>query len=193
MIINENDGWILTSPSKCGTESVMSMVKKLGVDGLYYSMPKHARVVPDAYSEYRPYMLVRNPYDRMWSAYQWLRRRKWWEHERISRMNFGSYCKMIKDLRWDNMELLDDPAVHGGMSDWLFSCTDIDSTWEPEVVFRLEDEFEDTAEELKLGSVIKHVNADKSGDKPKWTNAAIRLVNEAWAIEDCERFGYDLR
>jgi len=192
MIINDEAGWILTSPSKCGTESIMSMVKKANVPYMYYQMPKHARVVPDEFRDYTRYMVVRNPYDRMWSAYQWLRRRKWWRHDEIVQMNFGQYCRMIYRLRDQHFDMLEDPTVHGGMSDWLFSCSDIAMAWEPTRVWRLEDEFDRMVRQLALGVEIKHTNADKSGVQPSWSRMADAYTNGAWAIEDCEQFGYEL-
>lgn len=188
MILGEK--FVISTPTKVATESLMRLAKDYP-SLLRYEPPKHSRFAPEGYIQ--RIMIVRDPYDRMESAYKWLSRRKWWDE--MNGLEFTDYLIFIRQLRRNNLLYLYDPrcqSQNNKMWDWIFNQTDFFDVYQPTKTVRLEDGWDWLWDLLGVELEMPHINKATSSEI-EWTAKDIKLVDDCWASDDCFAFGYKRR
>ena len=158
MIISHDGEFLIGTPTKCGTHTLEAVAKRAERRGLGSqlciagpiapdtSRRQHHMYVPKEWAHYRRLLLVRNPYDRAVSLYEWLRDPAWYtqwgakyvqrgEHPKVDgdsrpAMNFNEFVTWLREQKrdWVNVEsraLSEGRVVRGEgsmayQSPWIF-------------------------------------------------------------------------
>lgn len=146
MLISHKHEFIVAMPTKCGTNSLRNMALKWVRDGgdpdvlMEHPKLRHRMDVPEGCEEYQRYIVVRNPFHRMVSSFQWLLDHKnQWRHDELNKVLVEQYDgdrqRMFR--RWWLTELLgakselsgvQRPVTHGiAPFTWVDSLTELKS------------------------------------------------------------------
>jgi len=210
MIVDLEYGSVIATPTKCGTTSIEALARSRGSRlGLTTVRPRqHRMVVPDEYANFRRYMMVRNPYDRLASIYLYLSNPSnysQWAHWEVVDKTFTQFLYWYVRMRDHyNIQLAVDPggAAHDDRwykspNLWLVSLGECMQVLQPQGLIRLENLEADLKETGRDEWGGKMLHSNRSTNRKKETRAmygskqALQKVNQSFLLSDCERLGYE--
>lgn len=181
--------YVIASPTKTGTKSLVTLARSRPELGLRYVPNGHRMHAPAGCAHFTRHLIVRNPYARLASIYDYLRRRVGdWGHREAASLSFPVWLDHFLDLRRDFSAANYDaepPSI------WLatqYECWRIlmaDHFW------RLE-EIGDLLRALKIDAELPRVNQGPARRRLSavFTKHCRQRVWEEWSRMDCEWFGY---
>lgn len=184
MIVGRN--FVIATPTKTGAQSLSYWAKRRAE--LTYLPEGHRMNAPDEQMRFR-YLMVRNPYARLYSIYKYLMRRETteWGCIEARRLSFAAWVDHFLSMR-SSFSIRDYDAA--APSIWLATLADCRELFVPHRFWRLE-EIEDLPAHLGVSGPIPHLNRNPSPDPSPYTNDVdMKRVWDEWAGRDCELFGY---
>jgi hypothetical protein len=166
MLLEHKMKWCMITPTKCATLSVERMF-----DGWELVRPRHQSLAPKGY---KVFMMVRNPYDRIFSAWKFLHKTGYWPPVNDCQC-FGDYLELVRHYR-----------EHRGvrparMAPWVWTNTlsEIASYLDDPTFIRVENMEEDM---LWHGLPFKpiHINTSPPGEMGDYDHAYL----DEWCSED---------
>lgn len=212
MIVDFENRFVIATPTKCGTTSIESLAKSRGERlGLAAVRPRqHRMVLPDELADYRRFLAVRNPYDRLVSIYLYLTNPSnysQWAHWEVVDKPFKEFIPWyIKQRARYNIHLA--TANDNGEAQnlnwyrspnlWLVSLAECHDVLEPDGgLVRLEHlaaDLEKTGRK-NWGGKMLHSNRStnrKKDSRSMYSKRSLSRVNDAFARRDCEMLGYEV-
>ena len=158
MIVSHDGEFLIGTPTKCGTHTLEAVAKRAERRGLGSqlciagpiapdtSRRQHHMYVPAEWAQYRRLLLVRNPYDRAVSLYEWLRDPAWytqWGAKYVQRgehpnaepgdprpaMNFNQFANWFRNTKQINIATEGRALSKGHVMRNLQGTADYRSPW----------------------------------------------------------------
>lgn len=198
--------FVLATPSRCGTHSFQALARS--TPGMEWIPTMHSMEVPEQYDDLDRILIVRDPYDRLVSIWDLLRR--WtamWGHREMKDMTFDEFVHWFHAKRHLHMR---DPKATSKRAPWLWlwNCTENANVFMPSQVLYLEEadlalkyliaNYGIQPKKRDIEVMYRGNTSDNSrGGKRGWDlerfyskKRTLATVNDMWAAMDCESFGY---
>ncbi len=191
---NGDHGIVIATPTKTGTEMLGKMLTK--DDQFQYILAKHRITYPDAPGQ-RRILPVRDPYRRLQSMYTWAIK-----HGGARGQNFATkHCRDAFGGEWCDFSTF--LRFHSTITHqtWGQSYSAIARVFNPSEIWWLE-QIEDHLREFATGSwkrddkgalIIAKTNTSKMNKRNIEFSAEDLAVVRPFVVEDCMRYGYDVR
>ena len=200
--------FVLATPSKCGTHSFKALAN--ATTGMQWINTMHLMEVPEEYSDLDRILIVRDPYDRLVSIYNFLlHNRSQWGSNAIQGMSFDEFVEWFGGQRGLH---LTDPRATSRRAPWLWlwSCSENERIFLPDTFWHLEDadeclkwlieEYSLRTKKRDLETMYRGNTADSYRAGQTWPlsqyyrrKSTLRRVNRMWAEADCKLFDYEYR
>lgn len=177
-------GYVIANPTKTGTQSLVQLARENPRLGLIYRSKGHGMTVPSEFADYTRHLVVRDPYQRLCSIYDHARRSKGLSGLRAE-LPFPRWVSYYLDMRrlWKG---------NGGACDdmpgmWYNNQADCWRALKGNYFWPLEQ-----IDKLLLTLHLPQISCLNTSPcpHPSYDGVDLARLNDEWAGEDCETFGY---